>query len=101
MENRLCNSDWCALRRLMRRKKATGRDLRVVKTRKTADGRFLTVLRMSGLIREILPRKADPFEATYEITPEGEIAAEYGFYDGEMKYGIIVATKGWHPGEHE
>lgn len=97
MEHRLCNSDWYALRKLLRRGRATGHELRGVKTRKTKDGEFLRVLRLAGLIRRTSTGRPELLDDQYEITAEGTVAAEYGFYDGTIEYGICVATKGWRP----
>lgn len=100
MEQILCNSDWQALRRLVRSGDNLGRKLRMIPSRKTQNGKFLTMLVDAGLIRRsISGPAATPFDAWYSITPEGRVAAEYGFYDGDWsdKLGVCIATKGWMP----
>jgi hypothetical protein len=71
--------EWQSLRTAKRsRKPLTGRALRIVPTRHTKDGTFLTDLVQRGLLTRVAGREAEPFEATYALTPLGEYAAEYG-----------------------
>ena len=56
----------------------TGRRLRLVRSRRTKDGTFLTELVNLGLLARVTGTAAAPFEATYALTARGEHAAEYG-----------------------
>lgn len=77
--------DWQVLRTVVRAKSPpTGRQLRIVPSRRTKDGSFLTDLVNIGLLR-VVAKAADPFAATYALTPLGEHAAEYGEYECDIK----------------
>lgn len=77
---------WQVLRTVKRSKKApTGRALRLVPSRKTKDGSFLTTLVEEGLLERITGGADAPFEATYALTDKGQHAAEYGEYEYELK----------------
>jgi hypothetical protein len=58
-----------------------GRVLRIVPSRRTKDGTFLTDLVEQGLLHRVTGTAAAPFEATYALTERGEYAAEYGECD--------------------
>jgi hypothetical protein len=81
----LAQSDWQVLRSAVRggRKALTGRVLRVTPSARTRNGGFLTSLVGRGLLNVARP-DADPFAATYRLTPLGEHAAEFGEYDVEI-----------------
>ncbi|QJX00599.1 hypothetical protein [Frigoriglobus tundricola] len=73
---------WQVLRTLKRSKKPpTGRSLRIVPSRRTKDGSFLTELVDQGLLTRVSGTAAEPFDATYTLTERGEYAAEYGECD--------------------
>jgi hypothetical protein len=87
---------WQVLRTVKRSKAApTGKQLRVVPTRRTKDGTFLDDLMTQGLLRVVgvdevpakapLPDSGAPvqFRTRYALTPLGEHAAEYGEYNRE------------------
>lgn len=77
---------WQVLRTVKRSKKApTGRALRLVPSRKTKDGSFLTVMVEEGLLTRLTGTAEAPFEATYALTEKGQHAAEYGEYEYELK----------------
>ena len=77
---------WQVLRTAKRSKKPlAGRALRLVPSRKTKDGSFLTALVEEGLLAFASGSAADPFEATYALTEKGQHAAEYGEYEYELK----------------
>jgi hypothetical protein len=77
---------WQVLRSVKRSKKApTGRALRLVPSRKTKDGSFLTALVEEGLLTRLTGTAEAPFEATYALTEKGQHAAEYGEYEYELK----------------
>ncbi len=70
---------WQVLRTAKRSKTPpTGRALRLVPSRRTKDGSFLTELVELGLLARATGVAAAPFEATYSLTERGEHAAEYG-----------------------
>lgn len=76
--------DWQILRTAVRSPEPpTGRQLRIVPNRRTKDGSFLADLVAAGLLRVVTP-DADPFAATYALTPLGEHAAEYGEYECDL-----------------
>ena len=76
---------WQVLRTVKRSKKApTGRALRLVPSRKTKDGSFLTLLVEAGLLARATGSADTPFEATYVLTEKGKHAAEYGEYEYEL-----------------
>jgi hypothetical protein len=90
----LAHFDWQVLRALARSKEPlTGKQLRLAPTRGTKDGTFLDGLVTEGLLRVVgvddLPADAPlgrgrapvQFRTRYELTPEGERAAEYGEYE--------------------
>ncbi len=73
---------WQVLRTLKRSKKPlTGRDLRLVPSRKTKDGSFLVELVTEGLLERVSGNAETPFESTYTLTEKGQHAAEYGEYE--------------------
>lgn len=73
---------WQVLRTVKRSKKPpTGKQLRLVPTRKTKDGSFLNALVEEGLLARASGSGEAPFEATYTLTKRGEHAAEYGEYE--------------------
>ncbi|HUR55328.1 MAG TPA: hypothetical protein VMZ71_14435 [Gemmataceae bacterium] len=57
--------------------------MRVRLSARMKDGRFLTSLVERGLLKVARP-DADPFAATYRLTPLGEHAAVFGEYDCEI-----------------
>jgi hypothetical protein len=77
---------WQVLRAARRSKKpSTGRSLRLLPTRQTKDGTFLTTLVEAGLLSRVSGSKDRPFEATYALTEKGLHAAEYGEYEYQLK----------------
>jgi hypothetical protein len=77
---------WQVLRTARRSKKPlTGKELRVVPTRQTKTGTFLTALVEEGLLSRVSGSKDKPFAATYALTEKGKYAAEYGEYEYELK----------------
>ena len=77
---------WQVLRAVKRSKKPpTGRALRLVPSRKTKDGSFLTALVDEGLLGRVTGSADAPFEATYALAEKGRHAAEYGEYEYELK----------------
>ncbi len=77
---------WQVLRAIKRSKKApTGRALRLVPSRKTKDGSFLTILVDEDLLVRETGTADAPFEATYALTERGKHAAEFGEYQYELK----------------
>lgn len=76
--------DWQVLRAAARAKTPpTGRELRLVPSRRTKDGTFLGEFVTAGLLWAVTP-DADPFAATYALTPLGAHAAEYGEYECDL-----------------
>ncbi len=84
--------EWQILRIANREGVCNGRTLRFTPSRKTKDGSFLTSLVKRKLMRVVTPN-ADPFEATYELTPQGELAAEYGEYQGHPETLVADAVQ--------
>jgi hypothetical protein len=77
---------WQVLRTVKRNKKPpTGRVLRLIPSRKTKDGSFLTALVNEGLLERSSGNASAPFEATYSLTEKGKYAAEYGEYEYNLK----------------
>jgi hypothetical protein len=89
---------WQVLRAVKRSKTPpTGKQLRLIPSRKTKDGTFLTALVAEGLLKvvgvdELPPDATDrqktmpvPFRTRYLLTPKGEHAAEYGEYEREVR----------------
>jgi hypothetical protein len=75
----IAHFEWQVLRAAKRsRKPVIGRSLRLVPTRRTKDGTFLTAMVDAGLLTRATGTAAEPFEATYTLTEQGEHAAEYG-----------------------
>jgi hypothetical protein len=71
--------EWQVLRAVKRsRKPPNGRSLRLIPSRRTKDGSFLTALVELGMLARVTGTAAAPFEATYALTELGEHAAEYG-----------------------
>ncbi|MBY0460298.1 MAG: hypothetical protein K2V38_23525, partial [Gemmataceae bacterium] len=66
------------------KKAPTGRTLRLVPSRKTKDGSFLTEMVEEGLLEYASGSGEAPFEATYALTERGKHAAEYGEYEYEF-----------------
>src|SRR5688500_14326199 len=61
--------EWQVLRTVKRAKSPpTGRALRLVPSRRTKDGSFLTDLVEQGLLTRVTGTAAAPFEATYALT---------------------------------
>lgn len=78
--------NWQVLRAAKRSKKPlTGRALRLMPTRNTKDGSFLTALVDEGLLTYVTGDTSAPFDATYALTEKGQHAAEYGEYEYELK----------------
>src|SRR5215212_3870471 len=89
---------WQLLRTLVRNKNKpmTGRQLRVIPTRKTKDGTFLDELVKDGLLEVVGVNDAPPkahgasveapvqFRTLYRLTERGKHAAEYGAYECEL-----------------
>jgi len=77
--------EWQVLRAILRAGAAhpNGRQLRLVPSRRTKDGTFLTDIVNRGLIK-VVSKNKDPFEATYALTPLGEYAAEHGEYEADL-----------------
>ena len=79
--------EWQVLRAVKRSPQPpTGRELRLVMSRRTKDGTFLTTLVWRGLLAYAAGGAADPFAATYTLTPLGERAAEYGECDLPLEF---------------
>jgi hypothetical protein len=89
---------WQVLRTVKRSKQPpTGKQLRLIPSRKTKDGTFLDDLVTEGLLQIVrvdeLPSNATkreketpvPFRTRYALTTQGEHAAEYGEYEREVK----------------
>lgn len=77
---------WQVLRTVKRNKKPTaGRMLRLVPSRKTKDGSFLTALVEEGLLERASGSASAPFDATYALTEKGKYAAEYGEYEYDIR----------------
>lgn len=89
---------WQVLRAAKRSKTPpTGKQLRLVPSRKTRDGIFLDDLVSSGLLQVVgidqlsaaatdaEKRMPVQFRTRYKLTPLGERAAEYGEYEREVK----------------
>lgn len=77
--------EWQVLRAILRVSPnyPNGRQLRLVPSRRTKDGTFLTDIVNRGLIK-VVSKNKDPFEATYALTPLGEYAAEHGEYEADL-----------------
>lgn len=77
--------EWQVLRAILRASPnyPTGRQLRLVPSRRTKDGTFLNDIVLRGLIK-VVSKNKDPFEATYALTALGEYAAEHGEYEAEL-----------------
>ena len=76
---------WQVLRTVIRSKKPpTGRELRLIRNRKTRDGTFLGALVGEGLLVRVSGSTDAPFEATYALTERGAHAAEYGEYEYQL-----------------
>src|SRR3954471_17555878 len=67
--------EWQVLRAILRAGSTypNGRQLRLVPSRRTKDGSFLTDIVNRGLIK-VVGKNKDPFEATYALTTLGEYA---------------------------
>lgn len=86
--------EWQVLRTVKRSKSPpTGRALRLVPSRRTKDGSFLTDLVEQGLLTRVTGTGAKPFEATYALTERGEHAAEYGECDMPLKGKAVEPEK--------
>ena len=88
---------WQVLRAVKRAKKKypTGKELRLVPSRRTKDGTFLDGLVTDGLLEvvgqdeptEQTRKWPAQFRARYRLTEKGEHAAEYGEFERDMKRG--------------
>jgi hypothetical protein len=67
------------------KKPPTGKALRLIPSRKTKDGSFLTALVDEGLLERISGTAESPFDATYALTEKGKHAAEFGEYEYDLK----------------
>ena len=85
---------WQVLRAVKRSKKPpTGKQLRLVPSRRTKDGTFLDDLVGEGLLDVVgvdVPDGDDgrlpvQFRTRYKLTAKGEYAAEHGEFDREVK----------------
>lgn len=77
---------WQVLRTIKRSKTPpTGRALRLVPSRRTTDGSFLTNLVDQVLLTRVTGTAAVAFEATYSLTEHGEHAAEFGECEMPLK----------------
>lgn len=89
---------WQVLRAVKRNKKPpTGKQLRLVPSRRTKDGSFLDELVNNGLLQVVsvdeLPADATnqerqlpvQFRTRYRLSANGEHAAEYGEYEREVR----------------
>ncbi len=75
---------WQVLRTVKRsRRPPSGRALRLIPSKKTKDGTFLTALVTQGLLTRVTGSADAPFEATYVLTEKGKHAAEYGECEDE------------------
>lgn len=84
--------EWQVLRAVKRSKTPPiGRALRLVPSRRTKDGSYLTELVDQGLLRRVTGTAAAPFEATYALTERGEHAAEYGECETPLKGRVVEA----------
>ena len=86
MQIAVSHADWQVLRAIARGKgkPVVGTKLRVVPSRATKDGSFLTKLVDTGLL-EVVKADTDPFEATYRLTAVGAEAAEYGLCEVDFE----------------
>lgn len=76
---------WQVLRTVKRsHKPSVGRALRLIPSRKTKDGSFLTELVTAGLLARVTGTAHAPFDATYALTERGAFAAEYGEYEFQL-----------------
>ena len=88
----VAHSTWQILRTAKRsRRPVVGLDLRLVPTRKTKTGEFLTDLVRAGLLDRVSGTEKAPFEATYKLTALGEHAAEFG--ECEVPIEVLRADK--------
>jgi hypothetical protein len=86
--------EWQVLRTVKRGKTPpTGRSLRLVPSRRTKDGSFLTDLVEQGLLTRVTGTAAAPFEATYALTEKGEHAAEFGECEMPLKAKAVEPEK--------
>ncbi|AMV25844.1 hypothetical protein VT84_15710 [Gemmata sp. SH-PL17] len=89
---------WQCLRTVKRSKKPlTGRALRLVPSRRTKDGSFLTEMVEAGLMIRATGTVDDPFEATYSLTEQGEQAAEFGECEMPVKPKVIAPVAAERP----
>ena len=75
-------AEWQQLRFVLRAgRPAYGSELRLVPTRQTKDGTFLTDLVRRGLLEPVGRMAGDPWATTYQLTAVGRYAAEYGEFE--------------------
>jgi hypothetical protein len=89
------HTDWQILRAVARGKgkPVVGKKLRVVQSRATKDGTFLTKLVEMGLL-EVVKADDNPFDATYRLTAMGVDGAEYGLCEVDFEvYKKLTADK--------
>lgn len=86
--------EWQVLRAVLRAKSPpTGRELRLVPSRRTKDGSFLSWFTVAGLLKITKPND-DPFEARYALTDLGKHAAEWGEFEASPALmGQLQATR--------
>jgi hypothetical protein len=79
MQVPVSHADWQVLRAVARGKgkPVAGTKLRIVPSRATKDGTFLTKLVEAGFL-EVVKAADDPFDASYRLTAMGTEGAEYG-----------------------
>jgi len=88
-------ADWKVLRAVARGKgkPVVGANLRIVPSRATKDGTFLTKLVDAGLL-EVVKANDKPFDASYKLTKRGAEAAEYGLFEIDAdEYKKLKAAK--------
>lgn len=94
--------EWQVLRTVKRGKSPpTGRALRLVPSRRTKDGSFLSALVEQGLLTRVTGTAAAPFEATYALTERGEHAAEYGECEMPLRAQAVAPEKVVEPPKAE
>ncbi|OWK46424.1 hypothetical protein [Fimbriiglobus ruber] len=75
-------TEWQQLRFALRAGRPVyGSELRLVPTRKTKDGMFLTNLVVRGLLETVDQVTGDPWATTYRLTAVGRYVADYGECD--------------------
>jgi hypothetical protein len=85
--------EWQVLRTIKRsHRPPTGRVLRLLPTRNTRDGSFLSQMVERGLLARVTGTAEAPFAATYALTELGEHAAEYGECDFPARSPVVVPS---------